>query len=96
MSSFPFFPSLDISDRKKLAPSLTKGLIRDRSDQSDKNHTQEVELQIPGGQPVAPPPEKERKPPSQDAPIRWAVFIVFGAVTIPSMLVVIILVALPQ
>ena len=77
------------SDRKKLAPSLTKALIRNPSG------NQEVELAAPGQKP-ADPPEDQRKPPSRDAPIRWIAFVVFAAVTIPMMFALIVLVALPQ
>ncbi len=38
----------------------------------------------------------EGKTPSQDAPLRWAALIVYLGVTVPILLAVIIMVALPQ
>ena len=38
----------------------------------------------------------ERKTPSQDSPLRWAALIVYLGVTVPILLAVIIMVALPQ
>ncbi len=37
----------------------------------------------------------ERKPPSKDAPFRWAAIFVYLGVTIPLMLAVIVMIALP-
>lgn len=38
----------------------------------------------------------ERKPPSKDAPLRWSALAVYLAITVPILLAIIVMVALPQ
>ena len=55
-----------------------------------------VEMSSPGEEAK---PEKEetpkRKPPSKDAPLRWGFLAVYLVVTVPIMIAVIVMVALP-
>ena len=79
------------TDRQTLAPSLLKPMLS-----APPSKPNEVELNVKGDPAPAsnndPPP---RKPPSKDAPVRWAALGIFLGVMIPLMLTIIVLVALP-
>ena len=79
------------TERVGLAPSLLKPMLS-----TPPSKPNEMELNAKGDPAPAnsndPPP---RKPPSEDAPMRWIALGVFLAVMLPLMLTIIVLVALP-
>ena len=80
------------ADRAKLAPSVLKPLIGQGNGSGKDGAQGGVELAVPGQKPDKPAEDKP-KVPSQDSPLRWVGFAVFGGITIPVMIVLIILVA---
>lgn len=91
----PSFPPPSSSGRAKLAPSLVKPFIGGGSGPEKDPNQQGVELAVPGQKPSGAASDKPaRKPPSHDAPLRWAAVAVFGGITVPIMIALIVLIAI--
>lgn len=84
-----------VSPYTACAPSAVKPFVSSGNEKVEKP-SQAIEMNPASGEKAEPVEEKkERKPPSKDAPLRWAVIGVYLTILLPITLAIIIMIAIP-